>query len=427
MVADQKTGQRVLDAAADRELRAIIAAARDTGMPVLIQVDYKLRRGVRRIAANAPGGARGGAVRWDPARRRQVGRHVVTHDATFSLEIERRPETDAAGPDVLHRFLLWARSQVKARRYAILFWGHSCGPGGLFYDNARGRQPDPLDLGELERAMRGASLDVVLFRDCWMSTLETAFQLRDVASYAIASQGQVPIKGQWPYVDLFAIMQTATDGNEEAVARALAARLGTFLDDEANRSGLADVPYALLDLRGMGTVAARLSGFVKACHAALRDPALTKLAARAVRVARPKRIGDPALIDMRALCSALTDAPHPLGPAAAALGSALDERLIKWNRARTPRFGGVSAYWKPSPDVAAESLIDPWMTPLLYNRLAISADTKWNRLALQPLQGKEALDMSKDDTFGTRKPAARKGSKKKAASKSTARKAAKKK
>ena len=63
MVADQKTGQRVLDAAADRELRAIVAAARATGMPVLIQVDYKLRRGVRRIAANAPGGA----VRWGPA------------------------------------------------------------------------------------------------------------------------------------------------------------------------------------------------------------------------------------------------------------------------------------------------------------------------------------------------------------------------
>jgi hypothetical protein len=385
-------------------------------MPVLIQVDYKLRRGVRRIAANAPGGP----VRWDAATAREVGRHVVAQDPDFSLEIERRPETDAAGPDVLHRFLLWARSQVKARRYAILFWGHSCGPGGLFFDNARGRQPDPLDLGELERAMRGASLDVVLFRDCWMATLETAFQLRNVASYAIASQGQVPIKGQWPYVDLFAIMQTATAGNEEAVARALAARLGTFLDDEANRSGLSDVPYALLDLRGMDAVQARMATFVRACGAALRDPVLAKRMARAVNIARPKRIGDPALIDMRALCTALTGAPGALGATAAALGAALDGRLVKWNRARTPRFGGVSAYWKPSPDVAAESYVDPWMTPLLYNGLAISADTEWNRLALQPLPGEEA-QMSKEDTFGTKKP-----TKKKAARKTAAKKASKK-
>jgi hypothetical protein len=68
------------------------------------------------------------------------------------------------------------------------------------------------------------------------------------------------------------------------------------------------------------------------------------------------------------------------------------------------------------------------MVPLLYNRLAISADTQWNRLALQPLQGKEAR-MSKDQTFGTPKPGAPKGTKKKAAGKTTARKrtAAKKK
>jgi hypothetical protein len=171
----------------------------------------------------------------------------------------------------------------------------------------------------------------------------------------------------------------------------------------------------------MGAVQQRMAAFVRVCGAALRDPLLAKLMARAVGIARPKRIGDPALIDMRALCASLAGAPAPLGPAAAALGAALDQRLIKWNRARTPRFGGVSAYWKPAPDIAAESLIDPWMTPLLYNRLAISADTQWDRLALQPLQGKEA-QMSKDATFGTKKP----GTKKKAAGKSTARKATKK-
>ena len=35
-------------------------------------------------------------------------------------------------------------------------------------------------------------VDVVLFQDCWMSTLETAFELQDDVRYIVSSQSLVP-------------------------------------------------------------------------------------------------------------------------------------------------------------------------------------------------------------------------------------------
>ena len=382
MVADHKAGNRVLDAFADRELTAILEAARDTAMPVVVQVDYRVKRGVTRILANAtPKG-----IRWQPIEphRHEVRRQVLHSDARLDLQVEHGAESDAAGPQVLARFLRWGRTQVRAKRYAILFWGHSCGPGGLFYDNRQGHTAKPLGLDDLERALRKGRADVVLFRDCCMSTLETAFQLRDVAKYAIASQSLVPIRGQWPYIDLFAILQTAAEGNEDAVARALAARLGTYHDDRNNRSGLVDVPYALLDLEGVDEVQKPLTDFVVACDEARKDARLMRIAAGAINRARPVRSADPSLVDVRVLCETLADARGRLGTTAAAVVSMLDRHLIKWNRSQKDHFRGVSAYCKPSERRAAHSFIDAWMEPRMYKTLELSQATRWDRVALEP-------------------------------------------
>ncbi len=53
-------------------------------------------------------------------------------------------------------------------------------------------------------------VDVVLFQDCWMSTLETAFELQDDVRYIVSSQSLVPVGfdatkqlgAVWPYKDL---------------------------------------------------------------------------------------------------------------------------------------------------------------------------------------------------------------------------------
>ena len=79
-----------------------------------------------------------------------------------------------------------------------MFWGHSRGPFGLFtdrYSSLIGSQfaeddlqsyvAQTLTLRELRVALRNAreclqqNVDIIVFKDCFMSTLETAYELKD--------------------------------------------------------------------------------------------------------------------------------------------------------------------------------------------------------------------------------------------------------
>ena len=110
-----------------------------------------------------------------------------------------KQESSAANPEVLQRFYEWGLT-FPARRYALMFWGHSSGPSGLFTDQTSTFGPagqsgiETLNLPRLgnsiaqfNAALAGAGapqaqnapaqLDVVIFKDCFQSLLETAFEL----------------------------------------------------------------------------------------------------------------------------------------------------------------------------------------------------------------------------------------------------------
>ena len=208
-------------------------------------------------------------------------------------------------------FLQWAYQNCRADHYALFYWGHSIGPGGLFELNtsvqfppipgATGLAPASLidvgttlqllqDLrlsGQITQATqsklrppgstggtlhhraerlpgrsRGSSdkVDVVLFQDCWMTTLETAFELQSLARYVVGSQSLVPIGYTytggtmtaptgpvWPYEAMIARMLASPNDFIDAVA----GDLRTFYDDAAARAPFPVSTVSVLDL-GLG-------------------------------------------------------------------------------------------------------------------------------------------------------------------------------
>ncbi len=87
-------------------------------------------------------------------------------------------------------------------------------------------------------------MDIVAFKDCFMSTLETAYELKDAATYLIGSPDIVPIEG-WPYARMFE--QLARQPEAKQAARALVKELEQYYKVEANRHGRAAVPFTLMD------------------------------------------------------------------------------------------------------------------------------------------------------------------------------------
>ena len=195
MVADDPQGGQLLDQQAVREMDQITKAALSVKNPedlhVALQVDFRTLPGV-----------------W----RRVIG------ESTFV-----RPESDAADPATLYGFFDWAVTECPAEHYLLIFWGHSRGQFGIFGD------PDPfeytaqtLTLDELGDALKaakrslGKAVDIIAFKDCFMATLETAYQLSGLADYLLASPGLVPVEG-WPYEEMFKAL--TDDGNEKAATR----------------------------------------------------------------------------------------------------------------------------------------------------------------------------------------------------------------
>ena len=399
-VADDKGGGDSLDRSAKDELKAICDAADFGQVSVAAQVDFKHTRGVFRgtLIAAPPKGRDFEEVR---AENHPLWKKILGNVRQSALRVQtERNDLNAARANVLREFLRFGHAECPAERHVIFFYGHAYGPMGLFYDaEAKQRAPNTLrlnDLAESLEAVEGRAA-VVLFRDCFMNTLETAYQLRGVAEFMIASQSVAPIAGIWPWLNFMAALMPGAASVD--VARALAMQLARFLDDPPNRGPFADVPIALLDLRTAQEVVAPLKALVAALEEARHDRRRRTACAKALEGARvgypddPSNPGDPALLDVPTMCDKLArvDAEAVAVPARI-LGEAVRNRLVSWHHSQKKRYQGTSIYYKPVKPrdlersyIQAETEEDAENDSSYYKRLALNEATGWHRIALNPL------------------------------------------
>jgi hypothetical protein len=346
-------------------------------------------------------------------------------------------------------FFRWAYKNCPAEHYAVFYWGHSLGPGGLFKKSESIRFPHlpgtggwtaPASLIDVAETLRlllnlrqqqgtpvttvpsariagpgvagppvkpaggtrpapsvpaagPLKAEVVLFQDCWMSTLETAFELQDLVRYAVASQSIVPIgygyvKGKlsgptgpvWPYTNLIAALLAQPNQFVDQ----LMAELQTFYDQKANRLPFPVVPFTLLDLGRTTEIATlvkppiqslvrALNGLDKPSRELLFDDSKSGI------FSNPSHLewGEWALVDVLKLCeflkSPMSYAPLGLGPTTVPVKSirdaatcvadvvgpkpvgSSDYSLVKrvfespTNAAPPAGFRGVSVLWIPGP------------------------------------------------------------------------------
>ena len=316
------------------------------------------------------------------------------------LRVQREvKDLSAANAGVLRQFMRFGQHRCPATRYVVFFYGHAYGPMGLFCDAASGqRVPDTLRLNDLANAVgtTDGRAAVVVFRDCFMNTLETAYQLRDAAEFMIATQALAPIAGVWPWAKFMNTLDPSAASLD--VGLGLVKHLAHYLDDPAHRDPFADAPVALLDLGAADALVRPLAALTDALDKARADSARARACAVAMegaRVGSPKdhaKPGDPALIDVLTMChglQAMDDAA--VSPRAAALGEVVRSRLVQWHHAQQDRFTGTSVFYKPvkPADVKlsylqAEDAETAAADAAHYATLALCEATGWHRIALNP-------------------------------------------
>jgi hypothetical protein len=316
-----------------------------------------------------------------------------------------RRESLATTTRALDAFFEWGRRECPAKRYAVLFWGHSAGPMGLFSDTGPKHSRDELSLSELRAGLRHMSrkllhkrpIDIVLFKNCFQAILETGFEIRDSVRFMLASQALIPSR-RWPYDVLFASL--THEPTEKSPTSSWCARPVLFT--EGNRDGHPVVPFSLLDLQALDDVVVPMKALVaallqaqdmsaeirSACERAwlTNTPSVTGAEPDAAQAQFLKRVtpGDVVLVDMRALCNELFKLGVPgFSNLAQALGPKI-ERVVLGLQPASGAFQGVSAYYFPPPSTdRPDSLIGPLRRASLYQALVCSRKTHWDKIALE--------------------------------------------
>jgi hypothetical protein len=400
-VSDDKGSEASLDDEVSEELRAICLAADFGQVSVAAQVDFQNIRGTFRGALTTfdlgAGGFEDVGARANPLWQKILG---GVDAARSDVRVQKiRADLDSAHGGVLQDFFRFGRNACQPARQVVFFYGHAYGPMGMFYDRAGGqRNAHPMRLNDLASSvgMEDCHAEVLVFRDCFMSALETAVQFRGAADFMIASQSVVPIAGIWPWAEFLAAL--APDTSSETIADQLARLLGSFLEVPANRGPFAHVPYSLLDVNASEAVIDPLKALVAALKDARSDPARAARCAAALESARigfpndHANPGDPALIDVLTMTSALQAlAPDPVAGPATELADVVANRVVRWQHAQQGRFQGVSLYYKPATSALADrsfiesgDMSDAKKDAAAYRALTLSALTGWDEIALNP-------------------------------------------
>ncbi len=122
-------------------------------------------------------------------------------------------ELNMADPRVLSQLITFTKRKYRADNYGLIIWGH--GTGWRSRSSIQPTQPEPLKaiafddttgqymtLPSFGSAIKGQSLSVIGFDTCFGALLEIAYEIRNDASWLIASEGVIPSNG-WNYTELF--------------------------------------------------------------------------------------------------------------------------------------------------------------------------------------------------------------------------------
>lgn len=278
-------------------------------------------------------------------------------------------EVNMGSPEALIDFVSWAMDNYPAQHYALIIWDHGDGwryGGDRFsqswktagYDETSN---DYLYMDELQTALRilrdrGYKIDLIGFDACLMGMIEVAYELKDFASYMVASEDLVPGEG-WKY-DVFlstlvSMLDQGIDVSPEDLGRLI---IRSYRETTGNT-------LSLIDLRRMDD----LSSLLRELSSRLKNDVSLARFARSQVI----RFYDPSIIDLYSFCASIAGLrSSSISELASALCDAIGSAVIE-NYSKVEGAHGLSIYFPDRGEGSYERFYDD-------PRHDFSAYTEWN-------------------------------------------------
>ena len=155
----------------------------------------------------------GGSKYWRTSSISNEENAIYELSSEGIIKVSTYAKEKMGSSSTLLTFLNYAYDNYKADTYSLIFWDHGGGPiYGFGYDEYN--TSDTLSLNEIRTALNSSAfknkkLDFIGFDACLMSSIETAYSLKDYTDYMIASEENEPGSG-WDYSFLSEIKKNST-------------------------------------------------------------------------------------------------------------------------------------------------------------------------------------------------------------------------
>src|SRR5260370_10759211 len=183
-------------------------------------------------------------------------------NANAVLREKDEVEIDMTDPKELEDFINWAYDKEEDRSYCLIFWGHgtellyeaperskaskdgtsgkintaqkpaAAPPSGNGEEKKKRLYFNPVQLRDAlkdTRVVTEGKLKIIGMDACAMSTIEFAYELKDLADFMVASQENVP-DPSFPYTNLMELFQKSANNPEELCRSAVKAYVHAYWD-----------------------------------------------------------------------------------------------------------------------------------------------------------------------------------------------------
>ena len=185
--------------------------------------------------------------------------------------METLPLQSMADPQTLSDFIRWGTTVCPAKKYALVLWGHGEGAGtGLLVDELFDH--DIMYLYELRQALEDAGeiMEALVIDACLMSSIETAWSVREYARWMIASEENVPGKGSAVENWLQYLLEyPECDG--EWLGRCICDTTGIKYANEAEEEAKSILTWSVTDLSKIEPLTESIEKFFSICGKALKE------------------------------------------------------------------------------------------------------------------------------------------------------------
>lgn len=168
----------------------------------------------------------------------------------------------------LSEFIGYCKNTYPADRYGLILWDHGGGAISGYGHDENFQNENTITIDELKTVTENSKIkfDFIGFDACLMANIETAYSLKNVANYLIASEETEPGTG-WDYTSFLNRLSTNTSASTPEFSNVI---VDSFIKSNSGENADA-ATLSVIDLSKMDDVYLKLTNFIKDIKTQLLD------------------------------------------------------------------------------------------------------------------------------------------------------------